>query len=241
MYSFTTKVFSLLIVWVITSNVNAQETEQIRRKDLSLYYSFAHIGQNISLNYHHSIGRHTFVGGLRMRLQTRVHHNNSAFDGWVFYKEYGCQRLREFIGGHMGLNFGYRYQLFKSPRANSYNPYLFYLFQPNLSMNASYDKKFSCHTTKSGSPNAVFTSVGPYFVLENVLGVGMQPKIYKRWGLDASAGITFAWFDPQVPPSPTNIDYRFWERSLAIRVGITYQIGGYEEKSPAFLDKGQFK
>lgn len=209
------------------ANIQAQDSldstgifkKRKARKDIELLYNFGHIGHNISVNFTRYLGkkgRHAITGGLKYHLETKIHNKNSVFDGWTFYQQYprwGQNRTpgrdwKDFINPiiyRTGFTFGYKYT-FPNARASSLSPFVFYQLQITIAIPAT---KFP--------PGPSYVITQPITTYEQAIGVGIQPKLYKKLNGLVSAGFGKSRFNYE--------SGGFWERSINVRFGITYPLG----------------
>jgi hypothetical protein len=164
-------------------------------------------------NYNHFFGRHGITGGLHYQLGTRIRNNRSAFEGYRFVGEESGPSGST-VGGffdRFDFNFGYKFNLRRSPQPGSLHPYLFYQFQINRSLYAK--------DTRSG------VTTSPYTVFEHTVGAGIAPQLYKRFYGNLSAAIGNAKFKQGSVISSSN-DINYNERAVIFRLGITYRLAG---------------
>ena len=217
------------LVVLLTSPAVAQEpvepTKPYRRREVDLHYNFALIGHNLSLHYNHFFGRHALTVGAKFHLRTQINRNNSQLEGLTFYtpvNSYSGGGLLRAIKSRSGIDLGYKYALIGSPRAASLNPYAFYQLQMTILAPAA-SQSFS-----GGSPY----NGNSWSVLENVVGLGVQPKLHNRWYLNGSFGLGAAYCinesDIFTRPGGSRGKEKFWEQSLVIRLGVTYRLAGPE-------------
>ena len=216
------------LVVLLTSPAVAQEpvepAKPRRRREVDLHYNFSLIGHNLSLHYNHFFGRHAVMVGGKFHLRTQINRDNSRLEGLTFYKsaDYysGLGPLRA-IKSRSGIDLGYKYALVGPSRAASLNPYAFYQLQITILAKAS-----------NQSLSIVGLSGNSWSVLENVVGLGVQPKLRDRWYLNGSVGYGSAYFINESGtfrrPGGSTGKLKFWEQALVIRVGVTYRLAGSE-------------
>jgi len=202
---------------VFNTCLNAQTnsgSESKNKKEIDIHYNWAHIGNNISINYNHYIGRHAVTLGIKK------HYNEPITDnqGYVYKKRGYAQNNKESIG----LNIGYRFDILKNREIVT--PYFFFQSQiSNLRFRRVYENIDIVDNKPTISEYTTITS--PRFITENVIGIGMTTKIFKNFYLNQSAGIgvsTFKSKDDGYYPASANKTVS--DPASLIRMGLTYRL-----------------
>ncbi len=188
--------------------------KRINPGQIGLQYNFAHIGQNLSLEYTHYFGRHALTGGIKYHLGTTIRNKSSRFNGFAFRPpDYSVGPASSRAGSfrsRLSFTIGYQYRLKK--KESWLAPYLFYQLQSSFSLHGYRD----------------FQRTGSYTIFENAVGAGIRPVLHMRWHLDAGAGIGPAFFYDETGPitSPRPVTRPIWfnERMLLLRLGLVYRL-----------------
>lgn len=202
-----------IIILASSSIINAQTNaiEDISKKEIDLHYNLAHSGHNLSLNYNYYYGRHAGTIGLKKHL------NQILIDDSRFaYKHNGyAQNFNEYIG----INLGYKFDLLKNREIVT--PYLFFQSQfSHLKMRLAGEYIDNSNNDPEIKKHVHVTN--PYFIVENIIGIGMTTKIYKNLYLNQSVGCGISILRGSLNDlSPPTID---WDPASLLRLGITYRL-----------------
>jgi hypothetical protein len=185
-----------------------------------LRYNFSGAGHKVLLHYTHFFGRHGLMAGFNYHVGTRIQNRQHGFYDYRFYhqKNGPSAGWSANLTGPLGLDLGYQYHLVKTPRSGSLRPYLFYQFQSTF-----YKQSRALVPSPYGGRHEV--GFGSFDILEHTLGIGVQPRLYKRWYANAGAGLGFTtFFGAGSVFSPFTLKQT--ERVPVFRVGVTYRMGG---------------
>jgi hypothetical protein len=204
----------LLIFLVCNVALKAQNNNQdIRsKKEIDVHYNWVHIGQNLSINYNHYFQRHAVSMGVKRHFN-QMGSGNSDY----VYKNSGYASNQK---ESFGLNLGYKFDILRN--RNIVTPYLF--FRSELSY---LRKRNTYQVTRFENDVPVtsdwtFTST-PYFISENVIGIGMTIRVYQNWHMNQSVGYGVSTFrNKDITYIPSRL-FRYDPATL-IRVGVTYRI-----------------
>jgi len=174
-----------------------------------VYYNTG-TGQNITANYSFDIKNSELGIGLGYTLSSLVHPDDQ---NKTYYKrQFATEPLH-----HLNLNLFYHRYVFQ--KLEHINPFLFYDFQAKHSaamnhFDPSLDERFY-H--------------GPYFWLDNNLGVGFNVNIIGNWYLQQKIGAGALFIFPSSRDASrvnmvTLIDKFEWEFIGLLNVGIVYRL-----------------
>jgi hypothetical protein len=208
----TKALFLIFLVSNIALTAQIDNNESRRKKEIDIHYNWVHIGQNISLNYNHYFQRHAVSVGVKK------HFNQPGSD----YQRYTYKNSGFAINQKesFGLNMGYKFDILKNRKIVT--PYIFFRSELSYLRNKNIIQYIEMVNDFPTMSEITFIST-PYFISENVIGVGMTTKVYKNWHLNQSVGFgvsTFRNKDVIYIPS-RNLMY---DPATLLRVGLTYEI-----------------
>lgn len=205
---------SFLIFFLFHSFLSGQTNLIENRKEIELLFNKAYIDQNISISYGHVWKKHAVSIGIKSHLNF----TEECYKGNFFRERGYAKNIKETIG----LNAGYRYDLFENKE--NIIPYLFLNVQMSyLSISHPFE-----YTDFSGSQQGVTHYhvtfyFGPLFIVENTCGIGLTTKIFKNWYLNQGVGIGITTIPIKginfTPPRNIHLDI-----TTLLRIGLTYRI-----------------
>ena len=184
-------------------------TAAISQNTVINYYNTG-TGQNITLSYAITTPKCDIGFGLGWTINSLTHPDNQTN---IFYKRQFATRNVD----HLNLNFYFHRYILRN--LENINPFIFYDFQGKHSaaMNDFYptDDEEVYH--------------GPYFWLDNTIGLGFNVKIYGNWYLQQKVGAGAHFILPsniEVPgiSSISTLDKAHWEFIGLLNFGILYNL-----------------
>ncbi len=197
------RILCLMVLAVLTCSL-------VSSQNLVLNYYSTGTGQNITFNYAiHSTN--SDVGfGLGWNINRLKHPDNQTN---VFYKRQFATRSID----HLNLNLFYHRYILKG--LENLNPFLFYDFQG----------KHSAAMNDFNSTDDERIYHGPYFWLDNTIGIGFNVRIFRNWYLQQKFGAGAHFILPsnrevQRVSSITSLQKAHWEFIGLLNIGILYSI-----------------
>lgn len=177
---------------------------------IALNYYSTGTGQNITANYSFVIKKSEIGLGLGYTISTLAHPDNQHN---VYYKrQFATEPLH-----HLNLNLFYHHSVF--PNLDHINPFLFYDFQGKHSA--------ARNVINSSLDEVVYH--GPYFWLDNTIGVGFNVNIIGNWYIQQKIGfgahfIIPSGADASRVDAESSIDKFEWEFIGLLNLGIVYRL-----------------
>ena len=178
---------------------------------IALNYYNTGTGQNITANYSFDIRKSELGFGLGYTISSLAHPDNQHK---VFYKrQFATEPLH-----HLNLNLFYHRYVF--PNLDHINPFLFYDFQ---------GKHSAARNVLNSSLDEVIYH-GPYYWLDNTIGVGFNVNIIGNWYVQQKAGAGAHFIIPsgkdalRVNSELYFIDKFEWEFIGLLNMGIVYKL-----------------
>ena len=179
-------------------------------QNIALNYYSTGSGQNITANYSFVIKKSELGFGLGYTISTLAHPDNQHN---VYYKrQFATDPIH-----HLNLNIFYHRNVF--PNLDHINPFLFYDFQGKHSA--------ARNVTNSFLDEVVYH--GPYYWLDNTIGIGFNVKIIGNWYVQQKIGVGAHFIIPSGKEA-SRVDesraiYGFtWEFIGLINIGIVYKL-----------------
>lgn len=173
------------------------------------YYSTG-TGKNITVNYALSYPNSDIGFGLGWTINSLKHPDNQAN---IYYKRQYATRSVD----HLNLNFYFHRAVLRG--LEHLNPFLFYDFQGKHSA--------ALNDFVSSSTEKIFH--GPYFWLDNTIGVGFNVRIFGDWYLQQKGGIGAHIIIPSSAELPdvekiSTLQKTSWEFIGLLNIGILLKI-----------------
>jgi len=179
-------------------------------QNIALNYYNTGTGQNITANFSWDIKKNEIGIGLGYTISTLAHPDNQ---GNVYYKrQFATEPLH-----HLNLNLFYHRYIF--PDLEHINPFLFYDFQ---------GKHSAARNVINSSTDEVIYH-GPYYWLDNTLGLGFNVNIIGKWYVQQKLGVGAHIIIPsdrkasRVDESRVNYNST-WEFIALLNIGIVYKL-----------------
>jgi len=198
-----------LVFIVFLSFISISSTAQ----NIALNYYSTGAGQNITANYSFDIKKSEIGIGLGYTINRSIH---APGNDNVYYKnQYATEPYQ-----HLNLNLFYHRYIF--PNFEHINIFVFYDFQG----------KYSTAYFKIGSgyfDNEEIRYHGPYFWLENAIGIGFNVNVFGNWYLQQKVGIGGHFIIPSNEESDivntiTMTNGFTWEFMTLLNIGIVYKL-----------------
>jgi hypothetical protein len=177
---------------------------------IALNYFNTGTGQNITANYSFNIRKSELGFGLGYTISTLDHPDNQHK---VYYKrQFATEPLH-----HLNLNFFYHRYVFLD--LDHINPFLFYDFQGKHSA--------AMNVLNSFLDERIYH--GPYYWLDNTIGLGFNVNIIGKWYVQQKIGGGVHFIIPSGKDASrvnrgTAIDKFEWEIIGLLNVGIVYRL-----------------
>lgn len=178
---------------------------------IALNYYSTGTGQNVTANYSFDIKKSELGVGLGYTISTLAHPDNQHN---VFYKrQFATEPLH-----HLNLNLFYHRYFF--PNLEHINPFVFYDFQAKHSA--------ARNVLDSSSDEVIYH--GPYYWLDNTVGLGFDVNLIGSWYLQQKIGIGVHFIIPSnKDASRVNSAMYFsdkfeWEFIGLLNIGIAYKL-----------------
>lgn len=201
---FLSRFFIFLGLLIITTSYSFSQK-------IALNYYSTGTGQNVTANYSFDIKKSELGIGLGYTISALVHPDNQHN---VYYKrQFATEPLH-----HLNLNIFYHRYVF--PNLDHINPFLFYDFQA---------KHSAARNVLDSSLDEVIYH-GPYYWLDNTIGLGFDVNIIGNWYLQQKIGIGGHFIIPsgkdasRVNSEMYFIDKFEWEIIGLLNIGIAYKL-----------------
>ena len=208
----TKAIFLIFLVFNVVLKAQIDNNESTRKKEVDIHYNWVHIGQNLSLSYNHYFQRHAVSVGVKKHLNQM----GSDYDRYTYKNSgYALNQMESF-----GINLGYKFDILRNREIVT--PYLFFRTELSYLRKRNIFQYAEIVNDYPAISELTFIST-PYFISENVIGIGMTTKVYKNWHLNQSIGFgvsTFRNKDVTYIPSRTLM----YDPATLFRVGLTYKI-----------------
>ena len=179
-------------------------------QNVDLNYYNTGTGQNITANYSCNIQKSEIGLGLGYTISTLTHPDNQRN---VFYKrQFATEPLH-----HLNLNLFYHRYVF--PNLEHINPFIFYDFQA----------KYSAAMNQPDPAYDYRIYHGPYFWLDNTIGLGFNVRIAGNWYLQQKIGAGAHLIIPNGKEasrvnSEMLINKFEWEFIGLLNIGVVYKL-----------------
>lgn len=183
---------------------------QAHSQSIAVNYYSTGTGQNLTLNYALSYPNSDIGLGFGWTINSRKHPDNQSN---VFYKRQYATRSID----HLNLNFYFHRYVLRG--LENLKPFLFYDFQGKHSA--------AMNDFVSSDDEKIYH--GPYFWLDNTIGVGFNVRIIGDWYLQQKAGLGAHFIIPSSAEIPgvekiSTLQKASWEFISLLNLGVIYRI-----------------
>lgn len=185
--------------------------------DLIITYNSTIAGRNIAFGYlktFHYKNEFGIMLRININKQTQNDDQNKVFVKRLYAKN--------FIQ-HLGIETSYRRRFLEKWKC--INPFSFYDLQ--LTYSSTRTKAFLPYTYDSNGDvlyKEYIISLGPFFWLENNIGIGFKTKLFKSLYLIQKAGVGITLILGKDETFPDSYDRIEWEFGYLLSVGIIYRL-----------------
>lgn len=187
------------------------------QNDLSIGFNSTVAGRNIALGYSKTIkSKHELGIGLRININKKKHPDDQ---NCVFYKRLFATEFEQYLG----LQASYHRNILSNWQY--VNPYLFYDFQ--ITNSSTWNRMFLPYAYDTNG-DVLYKEYreyfGPYWWLEQNIGIGFKAKLTNSFYLFQNIGVGGTILLGMEKKLPETYDKFTWEFGYLISIGIAYRI-----------------